>query len=113
MHPQRSNKNQAQSLMKAFPVPAHHAVGNPDPLLGMEQGGNIPVTQNHISQIPGLHPSVNVVPSVPVGELPYKNCVPLPMAERIGTKICIHPVNEDIWISGKLAVHGLNVLYCI
>ena len=52
-------------------------------------------------QVPsGLHPSVNVVPSTPVGEeLKYKNCVPLPRSAKAGVKICIHPPKEDVFIS--------------
>ena len=65
---------------------------------------------------PGLHPSVNVVPSTPVGELKYKNCVPLPRSAKAGVKICIHPSKEDVFISKILQVlerHLILVIWAV
>ena len=74
----------------------------PAPASPKETVENIPAAQP--PQVPGLHPSVTLVPSTPVGELKYKHCVPLPSSPKAGVKICIHPVNEDIYISRALQV---------
>ncbi|XP_005111170.2 uncharacterized protein LOC101856851 [Aplysia californica] len=49
-----------------------------------------------------LHPSVNVVKSYPNGELPYKDCVPLPESPKTGVKMCVYPSQNDVYVSKDL-----------
>ncbi|KAH9491626.1 hypothetical protein Btru_031082, partial [Bulinus truncatus] len=51
-----------------------------------------------------LHPDVKVVPSTLPDDqlLVNQDCVPLPRTPRPGVVICIHPIQDDIWVSGAL-----------
>ncbi|CAL1542028.1 unnamed protein product [Lymnaea stagnalis] len=51
-----------------------------------------------------LHPDVNIISSAPQGQvvLPHKDCIKMPGSVRQDLYICVHPVKNDIWISGAL-----------
>ncbi|CAL1532518.1 unnamed protein product [Lymnaea stagnalis] len=56
-----------------------------------------------------LNPDVNIVPSKSQGQLvlQHKDCIDMPGSIRQGLYICVHPVNDDKWVSGTLKAGNL------